>query len=127
MFCEYPMMFKKLACFAGLVLPLWLGSGCGERDQCSGSDLNHNTKVNLRDYALLTPNILPPVHPPPYTDYCAMLSQEVQGKKHGFMAGNLTYYIGGHYAVWKSNMVRWGMDSLSQCAPAVFTMRLAMP
>jgi hypothetical protein len=41
--------------------------------------------------------------PPPYTDYCAMLSQEIQGKKHGFMAGNLAYYIGGFFPVWKHN------------------------
>jgi len=37
---------------------------------------------------------------PPYVDYCEMLSQEVQGKKHAFMAGNLTYYVGGFYACW---------------------------
>jgi len=41
-----------------------------------------------------------PIVKPPYTDYCAMLSQEIQGKKHGFMAGNLVYYIGGRYASW---------------------------
>jgi len=38
--------------------------------------------------------------PWPGTDYCAMLSQEIQGKKHAFLAGNLVYYIGGTYAVW---------------------------
>ena len=37
---------------------------------------------------------------PPVTDYCEMLSQEVQGKKHGFLAGNNTYYIGGFHASW---------------------------
>jgi len=31
--------------------------------------------------------------PPPYTDYCDMLSQEVQGKKHAFLAGNNAYYM----------------------------------
>ena len=35
---------------------------------------------------------------PPYTDYCEMLAQEIQGRKHAFLAGNLTYYIGGQYA-----------------------------
>ena len=30
---------------------------------------------------------------PPYTDYCNMLSQEVQGKKHAFLAGNNAYYM----------------------------------
>jgi len=40
---------------------------------------------------------------PPVTDYCAMLSQEIQGKKHGFLAGNSTYYIGGFMPVWNQN------------------------
>eukprot|EP00588_Corethron_pennatum_P031500 CAMPEP_0194339854 /NCGR_PEP_ID=MMETSP0171-20130528/84537_1 /TAXON_ID=218684 /ORGANISM="Corethron pennatum, Strain L29A3" /LENGTH=1003 /DNA_ID=CAMNT_0039104585 /DNA_START=124 /DNA_END=3136 /DNA_ORIENTATION=+ len=31
--------------------------------------------------------------PPQYTDYCDMLSQEVQGKKHAFLAGNNAYYM----------------------------------
>ena len=39
--------------------------------------------------------------PPPYTDYCDMLSQEIQGRKHAFLAGNLTYYVGGRYACWR--------------------------
>ena len=37
---------------------------------------------------------------PPFTDYCEMLSQEIQGKKHGFLAGNKTYYIGGFTPSW---------------------------
>ena len=33
------------------------------------------------------------------TDYCEMLGQDdIQGKKHGFLAGNNVYYIGGFYA-----------------------------
>lgn len=32
---------------------------------------------------------------PPYTDYCGMLARDIQGKAHGFLAGNLMYYIGG--------------------------------
>lgn len=36
----------------------------------------------------------------PFTDYCKMLTQEIQGKKHGFLAGNNTFYIGGEYNVW---------------------------
>ena len=27
---------------------------------------------------------------PTFTDYCQRLEQEIQGRKHGFMAGNLT-------------------------------------
>ena len=32
---------------------------------------------------------------PPFTDYNAMLSRDIAGKKHGFLAGNLMNYIGG--------------------------------
>lgn len=38
---------------------------------------------------------------PPFSDYCDRLQQEIQGKKHGFLAGNLTYYIGGFHASWE--------------------------
>ncbi|MDB4621972.1 hypothetical protein OAF37_03020 [Rubripirellula sp.] len=37
---------------------------------------------------------------PTGTDYCLRLQQEIQGKKHGFLAGNLTYYVGGFHASW---------------------------
>ena len=37
---------------------------------------------------------------PPFTDYCERLTHQIQGRKHGFMAGNVTYYIGGFHAVW---------------------------
>ncbi len=29
------------------------------------------------------------------------MQQEIQGKKHGFLAGNVTYYVGGFHASWK--------------------------
>lgn len=32
---------------------------------------------------------------PVYTDYCQMLARDIQGKGHGFLAGNLLYYVGG--------------------------------
>ena len=32
---------------------------------------------------------------------CEKLEQSVQGKKHGFLAGNLTYYVGGFHASWE--------------------------
>lgn len=38
---------------------------------------------------------------PAFVDYCARLEQEIQGRKHGFLAGNLTYYVGGFHASWK--------------------------
>ena len=30
-----------------------------------------------------------------------MLAQEIQGRKHAFLAGNLTYYVGGRYDCWR--------------------------
>ena len=39
--------------------------------------------------------------PPPFSDYCQRLQQEIQGRKHGFLAGNVTYYVGGFHASWK--------------------------
>ncbi|MBL6707376.1 MAG: hypothetical protein ISQ06_14795, partial [Planctomycetaceae bacterium] len=38
---------------------------------------------------------------PPLSDYCQRLQQEIQGKKHGFLAGNVTYYVGGFHASWE--------------------------
>ena len=38
---------------------------------------------------------------PPFSDYCQRLRQDVQGKKHGFLAGNVTYYVGGFHASWE--------------------------
>jgi hypothetical protein len=38
---------------------------------------------------------------PAFTDYCQRLEQEIQGRKHGFLAGNVSYYIGGFHASWK--------------------------
>lgn len=34
-------------------------------------------------------------------DFCDRLEQPVQGRKHGFLAGNLSYYVGGFHASWK--------------------------
>ncbi|MGB0328200.1 MAG: glycosyl hydrolase family 65 protein [Akkermansiaceae bacterium] len=34
-------------------------------------------------------------------DYCQRLEQEIQGRKHGFLAGNTSYYVGGFHASWK--------------------------
>ena len=38
---------------------------------------------------------------PPWNDYCVFLQQEIQGKKHGFLAGNKTNYIGGFMPSWR--------------------------
>ena len=38
---------------------------------------------------------------PKFTNYCKRIEQEIQGRKHGFLAGNLAYYVGGFHASWK--------------------------
>ncbi len=38
---------------------------------------------------------------PPFADYCQRLEQEIQGRKHGFLAGNVAYYVGGFHASWQ--------------------------
>ena len=38
---------------------------------------------------------------PAPSDYCQRLEQEIQGRKHGFLVGNFTYYVGGFHASWK--------------------------
>merc|ERR1719210_974579 len=38
-----------------------------------------------------------------FTDYCALLGEDdIQGKKHGFLAGNKVYYVGGTSLVWQN-------------------------
>lgn len=37
---------------------------------------------------------------PPSVDYCQRLEQPILGRKHGFLAGNVTYYVGGFHASW---------------------------
>ncbi len=32
---------------------------------------------------------------------CEKLEQSIQGRKHGFLAGNLSYYVGGFHASWE--------------------------
>ena len=39
--------------------------------------------------------------PPPEVDFCGRLAHDVRGRKHGFLAGNLTYYVGGFHASWR--------------------------
>ena len=38
--------------------------------------------------------------PSPAIDFCDRLAHDIQGRKHGFMAGNLAYYVGGFHASW---------------------------
>ena len=42
-----------------------------------------------------------PASPPTFENYCERLQQDVQGRKHGFLAGNVTYYVGGYFASWE--------------------------
>lgn len=34
-------------------------------------------------------------------DDCQPLEQKIQGRKHGFLAGNMSSYVGGYHASWK--------------------------
>ncbi len=34
-------------------------------------------------------------------NFCKRLQQSIQGRKHGFLAGNVSYYVGGFHASWK--------------------------
>ena len=38
--------------------------------------------------------------PPPRVDVCDMVEQEISQKKHGFLAGNNVFYIGGYVGLW---------------------------
>ena len=49
----------------------------------------------------LYPPLIEANEKPAFTDYCNRLEQEIQGRKHGFLAGNVTYYIGGFHASWR--------------------------
>ena len=86
-----------LESFAGF----WLDLGCSSPMWCGRADISMDARVDYTDFSMLASEISASEGiEPPFTDYNAMLSQEIQGKKHGFMAGNLTYYIGGRYGVW---------------------------
>lgn len=49
----------------------------------------------------ISTEILSGAQKPPFTDYCEQLEQEIQSRKHGFLAGNVTYYVGGYHASWR--------------------------
>ena len=55
--------------------------------------------IALTSLLLPLPSLL--LAKPHARDYCQFLQQEIQGKKHGFLAGNLAYYIGGFHASWQ--------------------------
>ena len=38
---------------------------------------------------------------PTFTYYCQKIEQEIQDRKHGLLACNVTYYIGGFHASWR--------------------------
>jgi hypothetical protein len=73
-------------------------------------DLPHSTTKRMIDcrssritaaFVLLLSTNVTLAEAPPFSDYCQRLQQEVQGKKHGFLAGNITYYVGGFHANWE--------------------------
>ncbi|MDD7987326.1 hypothetical protein PQO01_20425 [Lentisphaera marina] len=40
-------------------------------------------------------------------DICKRLEHDVQYKKSGFLAGNLSYYVGGHHPSWKADIPKF--------------------
>ena len=60
---------------------------------------NHSSLISAAAVLLLGAGVAL-AQAPPQTDYCQRLRQEIQGKKHGFLAGNVTYYVGGFHASW---------------------------
>ena len=61
---------------------------------------HHSTLINATLALLIIANVTLG-EAPPFSDYCERLQQEIQGKKHGFLAGNVTYYVGGFHASWR--------------------------
>lgn len=61
---------------------------------------NQQRSLTVAAFFLLLSTQFACAQAPRATDYCQRLQQEIQGKKHGFLAGNLTYYVGGFHASW---------------------------
>ena len=58
------------------------------------------TAVGVAGFLFLATGYLWAGEKPAAVDYCERLEQEIQGRKHGFLAGNSTYYVGGFHACW---------------------------
>ena len=56
--------------------------------------------VFLFAYPILGQDVNAHKQQPSFHDYCRQLEQEIQGRKHGFLAGNRVYYVGGFHASW---------------------------
>ena len=63
--------------------------------------ITYRTSLVIAALILLPGSNVSLAEAPPFADYCKRLRQEVQGKKHGFLAGNVTYYVGGFHACWE--------------------------
>ena len=59
--------------------------------------------ISLVSLCLLCPNTVAEVEPPK-ENICKRLEHDVQYKKSGFLAGNLSYYVGGHHPSWKADI-----------------------
>ena len=56
--------------------------------------------LGLLTFLSFPPGVVFASEQPPMVDYCQAVEQEIQGRKHGFLAGNVTYYIGGFHGSW---------------------------
>ena len=93
-----PLMQRFLNLECGGKTPPWLGRHVA---QGKAASCRRTPYMLLGFLMLLCFGNLQASEKPPFTDYCQRLEHEIQGRKHGFLAGNVTYYIGGFHASWK--------------------------
>jgi hypothetical protein len=61
---------------------------------------------------------------PEFVDYCQRLEEEIQGRKQGFIAGNVTSYVGGFHASWKLQEEETICDDFGFAKVAIFNLTL---
>lgn len=64
-------------------------------DQALTQRLSNNTVETIGDKNLFTSWVDITEGVPNYTDYCGMLSRDINGEQYGFLAGNKMYYVAG--------------------------------
>ena len=65
------------------------------KNQTLDSRLSNNSIETLGDISLWPSWKLIDPNEPDYTDYCQMLSRDINGEQYGFLAGNKMYYVAG--------------------------------
>jgi len=65
------------------------------KNQTLDSRLSNNSIETLGDISLWPSWKLIDPNEPDYTDYCQMLTRDINGEQYGFLAGNKMYYVAG--------------------------------